>query len=245
MTKRTCLLTGASGLFGTAFIRRFASRYRIIAVHHRGEIAFPSQHQSFFDPLEPAREVAANEHAVHAIRADLATPEGVDATAREAASVCDNIDLVIHAAARRSFRRLLQPAPGDDSAPLFALNVLAPLRLSVALANAMWRRDPDANARERRNVVNLSSTAGLFVYQDLGQSLYAASKAALNHLTYHMASELWDIGVRVNAVAPDTFPGRVTIDEVLDAVVALDESDETGRLVPLYREGLPLHEAES
>ena len=56
------------------------------------------------------------------------------------------------------------------------------------------------------------------MYPDLGQALYASSKAALNHLTYHLASELWDIGVRVNAVAPDTFPGRVSIDDIRTAV---------------------------
>jgi NAD(P)-dependent dehydrogenase (short-subunit alcohol dehydrogenase family) len=243
MIRRTCLLTGASGVFGTAFIRRFADRYRIIAVHCRGEIAFASQRQSFFDPIEPARPLAVNDHAVHAIRADLATSAGIEAAIHEVTSVCDHVDLFIHAAARRSFGSLLRKETLDDAALLIALNVLAPMRLSAALANVMWRGDPDGNARERRNIVNLSSTAGLFVYQDGQQALYAASKAALNQLTYHMASEFWDIGIRVNAVAPDTFPGRVTVDEVLDAVIALDESDDTGRIVPLYRESPPACEA--
>lgn len=57
--------------------------------------------------------------------------------------------------------------------------------------------------RSNRNVVNLSSTAGLFVYPDLGQSVYAASKAALNHLTYHLASDF--CGFCVGALPPPLF----------------------------------------
>ena len=39
----------------------------------------------------------------------------------------------------------------------------------------------------------------------------------------------------VNAVAPDTFPGRVRTEAVLDAIVAFDESADTGRVVEVSR----------
>jgi len=53
-----------------------------------------------------------------------------------------------------------------------------------------------------------------------------------------MASEFRDLGVRVNAVAPDTFPGRVSTAEVLDAVLAFDKSQQTGQVVPVT--GVPV-----
>jgi len=236
MTRRVCLLTGASGHFGSAFIERYAGHYQIVAVHHRGEIRFATQEQRFFDPLDPPLAVSRNEHAVHAIRADLTTDGGIEETVREVVEVCGGVDLVIHAAAVRAFGSILQPRTTEEYRHVFDVNLIAPLRLSVALANALWHHDPEENARRRRNIVNVSSTAGLFVYEDLGQALYGTSKAALNHLTYHLASELWTLGVRVNAIAPDTFPGRVTTEEVLDAVIALDESEETGQVIPLYRQ---------
>lgn len=118
---------------------------------------------------------------------------------------------------------------------MFNVNILAPLRLSLSLAKTFWHVDPPMNVQLNRNIVNISSTAGLFVYPNTGEALYASSKAALNHLTYHLASEFWDLGIRVNAVAPDTFPGRVSFDEVLDAIIMLDESDGTGDVLPLYR----------
>jgi NAD(P)-dependent dehydrogenase (short-subunit alcohol dehydrogenase family) len=60
--------------------------------------------------------------------------------------------------------------------------------------------------------------------------VYSSSKAALNHLSYHLASELWHIGIRVNAVAPDVFGAEVSVTEVLDAIVAYDESLQTGQI---------------
>ncbi len=51
----------------------------------------------------------------------------------------------------------------------------------------------------------MSSTAGLYVYHGLNQAAYGTSKAALNFLTIHLASEFRLLNVRVNATAPNTF----------------------------------------
>ena len=45
--KRVCLLTGASGSLGTAFIERYAATYRIVAVHHRSPVQFATADQRF------------------------------------------------------------------------------------------------------------------------------------------------------------------------------------------------------
>lgn len=230
---RVCLLTGASGHLGTAFIQAFAGRYEIAAVHHGRAVHFATQDQTFVDPLEPSREVEANLHAVHAIRADLSDPAGVESTVAEALDQFGRVDLLVNAAAVRTWSHVLAYDALETADEIFRVNVLAPLRLCTALAHASWRSDFDANLRANRNVVNVSSTAGLFVYPDLGQALYSTSKAALNQLTHHLASDFWDIGIRVNAVAPDTFPGRVPTDDVLEAILALDASEQTGQVVPV------------
>lgn len=230
---RVCLLTGASGLLGTAFIEAFAGRYEIAAVHHDHAVDFATQDQRFVDPLKPSGDVALNRRAVHAIRADLSDPAGIGSIVTDALDRFGRIDVLVNAAAVRAWSHVLAHDALERADEAFRVNVLAPLRLCAALAHAFWCSDLDGNLCANRNVVNVSSTAGLFVYPDLGQALYSTSKAALNQLTYHLASDLWDIGVRVNAVAPDTFPGRVPTDDVLDAIAALDASDQTGQIVPV------------
>jgi NAD(P)-dependent dehydrogenase (short-subunit alcohol dehydrogenase family) len=130
----------------------------------------------------------------------------------------------------------LTPGAIDLAEALFQINLQAPLRLSVGLAQALWRSDPADNLRLNRNIINVSSTAGLFVYPDLGQALYGTSKAALNHLTYHLASEFWDIGVRVNAIAPNSFPGIVSTGRVLEAITTFDAGSHTGEVLRLEAE---------
>lgn len=233
---RVCLLTGASGPLGTAFIEAYAERYAIAAVHHRNAIHYATQDQEFVDPLGPDLEVLENRHAVHSVRADLSQPREVERLALEVVNRFGGVDLVVNAAAKRTFSHVLANGSLEPADAVMSVNVLAPLRLCVALARACWRSDSAGNVSANRNVVNVSSTAGLSVYPDLGQALYATSKAALNHLTYHLANDLWDLGIRVNAVAPDTFPARVPMERVLDAIVQLDGSDQTGQIVPVTRE---------
>jgi NAD(P)-dependent dehydrogenase (short-subunit alcohol dehydrogenase family) len=87
------------------------------------------------------------------------------------------------------------------------------------------------NRELNRNIVNVSSLSGSSVYADQGQAIYSASKAALNHLTRHQAAEYSAFGVRANAVAPNSFPGIVSLDQVVSAIVRLDEDSVTGRIL--------------
>jgi NAD(P)-dependent dehydrogenase (short-subunit alcohol dehydrogenase family) len=233
MTERVCLLTGASGLLGTAFIERFAGDYQIAAIHHTHPLEFATQTQMFVDPLHPSEAPPFDDRKVYSIAADLSKPRDVERAIDEVLNHFGRVDLLIHAAAVRFYSQLLSAAALERAETVFAVNVLACARLCVGLAQRFWHVDPAENVQCNRNVINISSSAGLFIYPDQGQSLYAASKAALNHLTYHLASEFWDLGIRVNAVAPDTFPGRIEVVEVLDAIRHLDGSDQTGQIVPL------------
>ena len=119
------------------------------------------------------------------------------------------------------------------AAGTFAVNTLSPLWLAGELVRQAWASSVDDNVERNRNIVAVASSAGSYVYPDLGQGVYAASKAGLIHLAYHLASECWDLGVRVNTVVPDTFPGRVETDDVIDVIVGFDQGSETGRTTTL------------
>jgi NAD(P)-dependent dehydrogenase (short-subunit alcohol dehydrogenase family) len=113
----------------------------------------------------------------------------------------------------------------------FFLNAAAPVRLVSALVRGSWQATPEENRQRRRNVVNLSSIAATVVYEGRGQGGYAATKAALDAFTRHQASELAPIGIRVNGLAPNTFPGLVPTESVSDKVVELDKGSQSGQIL--------------
>jgi len=234
---RTCLLTGASGAFGRAFSQRCADRYNIAAIYNTTFPEFASTADEVFDPLEPHQRAVADA-SVHPIQADLSTAEGCAWAVEATMQRFGCIDLFVHAAVYPVWAPLLGSYDLLDTAEMqFAVNVLAPLRLSSYLAHTDWQHHVDDNVAHNRNVVSLSSTASIRKYPGQGQSVYAASKAAVNHLTAHLADELASIGVRVNAVAPDSFPDVVAIEDVVDAVVGFDRSSLTGQVLVLDATG--------
>src|SRR5947209_14314020 len=97
--KRVCLLTGASGPLGTAFIERYADRYQIIAVHNRNAIQFATQEQVFVDPLFPSLGIPANNNAVYSVRVDISKQDEIEHLIREVIARFERIDDLINGAA--------------------------------------------------------------------------------------------------------------------------------------------------
>jgi NAD(P)-dependent dehydrogenase (short-subunit alcohol dehydrogenase family) len=231
-TKRVCLITGASGTLGTDFCARYRDRYSIAAVYRRHPPVAASQEGGFVDPLEPDRALPANEHPIFAVQGDISVDADCERIVEATLARFGRIDLVIHAATYSVWAPMLgSDALRQSAYGQFVTNVASPLNLSLIVANRYWKGRQVENRMLNRNIVNVSSVAGLRLYPRSGQSVYAASKAALNHLTGHMAMEFDDIGVRVNAVAPNSFPSIVPTSRASDAIVRLDEGNDTGVVV--------------
>jgi NAD(P)-dependent dehydrogenase (short-subunit alcohol dehydrogenase family) len=230
--RRVCLLTGAGGRLGSAFCRRYSGQYQIVAVWLRRRPIAATQDQYLFDPLEPDRRLPVNRHPVHDVHADLRSSNQIQHLVRTVIKRHGTIDVVVNAAVTSRWSPLLDGHSGvEEAAESLRVNVAAPLALVAEVARQAWQRDPADNLARNRCVVNVSSSAGIYVYPGHGQGVYSASKAALNILTGHLASELQALGVRANALAPDSFPDRVPIARVLDGVARLAEGDVTGRIL--------------
>jgi NAD(P)-dependent dehydrogenase (short-subunit alcohol dehydrogenase family) len=233
--KRVCVLTGASGTLGTAFIQRHSADYQIVAVHNNREIKHATQDKSFLDPLDQDKGFPENESPVFAIQTDLTNARAISALCKTVLDQFGKVDLLINGAAFRHWPKDVLTA--DSTTELnaaLAVNVVAPLRLSIEFARQFWSsRNAEENVSANRNIINISSTAGIYVYPDLGQIIYGMTKAALNMISYHLASEFWGMGVRVNTVAPTSFPSHVTTESVLDAMAQFDANEDTGQLVIL------------
>lgn len=173
----TAIVTGASSGIGRATAVRLASAgARVLAVGRDK------------DRLAKTCDGLAG---VLPCSADLLDSESPTAVVEEAITHFDRIDVVVNNAGD------FMPTPMGhitkavcDS--IFAINVIAPTMLTQAAAP--WLR------QTRGCIVNVTSTYGHKAV--VGASVYAASKAALEHLTRCWALELAPDGVRVNAVAP-------------------------------------------
>jgi NAD(P)-dependent dehydrogenase (short-subunit alcohol dehydrogenase family) len=236
--RRVCLITGAGGRLGSDFCRRYAERYEIVAVGRSRAPNVRTQDQWHVDPLDPGDPVEAP--SVFWLQADLAEPGALDSVVERALARFGRIDVVVNAAVHVQRERLTTLAEHTDFlAHAFQLNATVPLALAATVVRAAWSETPDENRRRGRNVINISSGAGLGYAPIPGLSAYSASKAALNFLTCYLADELAGLGVRVNAIAPTTFPDLIPTGTVSDEIVAVDQGTLTGHIIELYETPAP------
>jgi NAD(P)-dependent dehydrogenase (short-subunit alcohol dehydrogenase family) len=232
--KKTCLLTGGSGQLGLVFSRMFAGHYDIASVYCEHPPNVPSQITRLVDPLEPTAEMPENQHSVYAIQADLRSEDDLQRVVEVTLARFGRIDLLVNAAAYACWAPMLDGDRLYESfLDQFELNAYVPLRLGALVAEKFWKNRFDENRYFNRSIVNVSSTAGVYIYRDQGQSAYSASKAALNYLTMHMAEEFHVAGVRVNAIAPTSFPRLITTESVANGIYRLSEGTSNGRIMVL------------
>lgn len=237
--KRACLLTGAGGRLGNAFCQLYRGEYSIAAVYRRRHPDVPSQVQSFVDPLDPGAQLDDAGDAVFAIQADLLDERQIPRIVELSLARFGRIDLLVHAAADTAFlgSMLAHDLRRTRIREQWVVNVEVPLALTAAVARSFWRDRRSENEALRRNVVYLSSVSGRHVYPGSGQSVYAATKAALEMAGRHLVHELATFGVRCNGIAPARFPAVVPTECVAEMIARLDTSDRSGSVAVLDERG--------
>lgn len=165
---------------------------------------------------------------IHAVAADISTEEGCQVLVGAVQGITDRLDgLVNNAGATWG-------APFDEFPPeawdkVLGVNLKTPFRLSQLLRPLLDARA--AAGLDPARIINLGSIDGLAVPNYENYS-YAASKAAVHHLTKVLAKTLAP-NILVNAVAPGPFPTKM-MKWVLDA-----RGEEINRANPLGRIGRP------
>lgn len=236
--KKVCLLTGAGGRLGTIFCRLYAQEYDIVAVYRRRPPDVSSQLQRFVEPLDWGATLPENEHPVYVVQADLCEDRNLSYVVDIALARFNRIDLLINSAADLSFQGSVMDCSRNTKKMMdqLNLNALVPLKLAATVVDRFWKND-GGNREANRSIVNVSSTSGLKIFPLVGQSIYSASKAALNALTGHMAHEFETFGVRVNGLAPTRFPGIVSTEAVARAAGRLAEGDMNGEVLVVDKDG--------
>jgi NAD(P)-dependent dehydrogenase (short-subunit alcohol dehydrogenase family) len=232
--RKVCLFTGAGGALGEMFCRMFGAHYDIVAVLGRRVPQIVTQHQWWVDPLMPNAPLVENRSGVYAIQADLTDEADLRRVVEVTLARFERIDVLVNAAAVGFWAPMLDGGQLLETAQQqFETHVILPLRLSTLIADYFWRDREAENRQYNRAVVNISSTAGIYIYPGFGQSIYSASKAALNYLSMHMGDEFNNIGVRVNALAPTSFPSLIPTEIAAEGIRRLAESDANGRILIL------------
>ncbi len=174
------LITGSTSGIGLATARRFAERGDVVV--------FNSAHS-----VEAGEHLASITYESIYVQADIAVAADCDRLIATVLEKYGRLDILVNNAGTTKLipHRDLEAANVDVWRAIFEVNVFGTWQLSVAAMSAL---------REHRGaIVNVSSAAGI---RPTGSSIpYAASKAALNHMTLLLAKAVGP-EVRVNAVAP-------------------------------------------
>ncbi|MFE1879189.1 SDR family oxidoreductase [Streptomyces diastatochromogenes] len=110
---------------------------------------------------------------------------------------------------------------------VLATNVKAPFTLTRLARPLLEEASTEADPAR---VINIGSIDGIVV-PGFGNYSYSASKAAVHHLTRHLAAEL-SPSILVNAIAPGPFPSKmmeVPLQEIGDQLVAASPVHRIGR----------------
>jgi len=194
-TAPVALVTGSTSGIGAAIARRLCRDGFAVVLHSRSSAA-------------AGQALAAELGQATYVQADLAREADRSCLVRQALAFRGRLDVLVNNAgiSRVIPHADLAAATPDIWQALYEVNVVAPFHL-VSEAESALR---EAARRGRPGcVVNVSSHAGA---RPKGASIpYAATKAALNHVTRLLALSLGP-DIRVNAVAPGLVDTPMTAD---------------------------------
>jgi NAD(P)-dependent dehydrogenase (short-subunit alcohol dehydrogenase family) len=159
---------------------------------------------------------------------NVATEDGVLALAGEVRRRADRLDILLNNAGT-TWGEPLSTFPYKAWARVFDVNVTGLFHLTRELLPLLEKAArPDDPAR----IINLGSVMGTQPMAD-GAYSYAASKAAVHHLTRTLANEFAARHITVNAFAPGPFQSRMTA----FATGTEEKAEKVGSRVPLGRIG--------
>jgi len=179
--QKVVIVTGSSSGIGEAAARAFDAEGASVVVNSATSV-------------EAGEQVAASLRDAAYVRADVSDADSAAELIAAALQRFGRIDVLVNNAGVTKVipHHDLDAVDDETFRRIFEVNVLAPFRLTRL---AM----PHLRAQGDGSVVNVTSVAGL---RPTGSSVpYAASKAALNHLTA-LLGNVTGPEVRVNAVAP-------------------------------------------
>jgi 3-oxoacyl-[acyl-carrier protein] reductase len=210
---KTAIVTGASRGIGAAIAQRLAGDGFAVVVNYAGK------------PEDAAAQVAKIRGAggqATAVRADVSSPETVEALFDAAEAAFGPVDVLVNNA---GIMQLATIAEADDA--FFDRHVSINLK---GVFNGM--REAAKRLRSGGRIISFSSSV-VGLYQPT-YGVYAATKAGVEAMTHVLAKEMRGRNITVNTVAPGPTATDLFLRGKPQQVI-----DHLSRLAPLERLGQP------
>lgn len=211
---KAALITGSSGGLGEAFARTLSSAGATVVLAARR-----------LEKLEAlASEIEAGGGKALAVQLDVTKPDSVTAAfATIQEKLGAPVDIVVNNSGI-SRDNWYTKITEEEWRAVMDTNVDGVWRVAKAASNAL------IEAGKPGSIINIASITALRPQHFI--SAYAASKAAVDHMTRVMALEGARYGIRVNALAPGYYKTDIN-DEFLDS----EAGDKMRKRIPMRRYG--------
>lgn len=181
---KTAVVTGANRGIGRAVVERFANEgAKIWACARKSNSEFER------DMSELAEKYNTE---IIPLYFDIATETEIKEAVKQIYKTKENVDILVNVAGVVN-ATLFQMTPMHEIRAVFDANFFGPICLTQYIIKLMSRQ-------KSGSVINVASISGIDVNPT--NCTYGSSKAALIHFSKILASEVGQIGIRVNAVAP-------------------------------------------
>jgi len=211
---KTALITGAAAGIGRSCAELFS--------HQGASLLLVDRDRSGLTAI--SQIIESGNGVVEAVQADLTNDRDMEKFLSVIDNVAGGIDVLVNCAG------------GGLSTPFFEVDVeewRKIIKLNLEAAFVLSQKAGEVfRSKGGGAIVNISSLAGRSVSVTAGCH-YTSSKAGLLGLTRHMASELAQYNIRVNAVCP----GVINSDRIMRRIEKDDRKREIEDKIPLGRIG--------
>jgi len=210
---KVAIITGAAGGIGFAAAHKFAKEGANVVLADFNEAEGNAR----------VEELKSQGFDVKFIQVDVSNRESVDQLVSVVLETYGKVDILINNAGITRDSMLVKMKQ-DDFQKVLDVNLTGVFHCTQAVVPSMIEQG-------KGKIISTSSVSG--VYGNIGQTNYAAAKAAIIGMTKSWAKELGRKGINVNAVAPgftETNMVATVPEKVIDSMKAM---------IPLQRLGKP------
>lgn len=213
LNNQVAIITGGANGIGYAAVERFAQEgARVIMADYDESTG-----------MKAAEELREKGHDVTFVQVDVADRESVQNMVAQAVEIYGGIDILVNNAGITRDAMLAKMEIADFQRVL-DVNLTGVFNCTQSVL-------PHLIEKGKGKIINTSSVSG--VYGNVGQTNYAASKAAVVGMTKSWAKELGRKGINVNAVAPG-FTLTAMVEKMPDKII-----DQMKSIVALQRLAVP------